>query len=134
MVVILAVGTSVPLEEVPVSQLLPALAADVVLRMPHLREGNHHLRLLPRLLPCLPDDGFPALGAVALGNGGDAVAGGELGVHGVAVYQRLRLRRVPRRRTALRELFEVKKKKLTRSWKEPFGAPRLRLELKDSNG
>lgn len=64
MVVGLAVRLAVALEEVPRAQLLGAVGAREVLRMPRLPQGCDHL----------PHDGFLAGAAAALLAGGDPLA------------------------------------------------------------
>lgn len=87
MVVLLTVGLSVPLEEVPGPDLLLAVGAHKVLGVPCLPHGGHNLtgqtdtKSLrarpgakapgPTSLAYLPSDGLLAGSADPFGNGGD---------------------------------------------------------------
>ena len=62
-VVVLAVRAGGALEEVAVAQFLAAMSAEEVLGVPHLPQRDHHLS----------HDGLPTGGAVALGDGADAM-------------------------------------------------------------
>lgn len=64
MVIGLAVGVSIPLEEVPGAQLLVAVVASEVLRVPSLAEGRYNL----------PYDGLIACIAAPLLGGIDSLA------------------------------------------------------------
>ena len=86
-----------PFEEVPLSKFSAALAAHVVLRMPHFAERDDNLT----------DNGLSTSSAVAFGDRRDAMLAAVLAVQ--RAQHRIGVRRVSRRRSTLEFQFRMTK-------------------------
>ena len=86
-----------PFEEVPLSKFSAALAAHVVLRVPHFAERDDDLA----------DNGFSTSSAIALGDRRDAMLAAVLAVQ--RAQHRIGVRRVSRRRSTLELQFRMTK-------------------------